>query len=638
MSDPRMPDKAAPAIDGQAALPGTGTMPAASRAAGGPGFGAVRTLRVLVVGTIILPLVLGLVAGYLSYRAAYQRAAFGLAEAAAVAEENTTKILDTHVLVAARIGDLLVGQSDAQLQAEEKTLHDRMAAQIADLPQVAAAWIIDAAGNELASARVFPVNRQVDLADREDFRALRGGQQTFIQAVRARSLDSGDYRAYFTVSQRREDPDGSFRGIIVVAVSGPYFASFYNSLLGSSTQFTATVLREDGTALARYPETAAAEPAPGAEDTLLAGAIAGKNAAGVIESGHGLSDGRLIAYRRLANYPVYVAIGRTRASITGEWLDAVAGYAAVGVPAAIGLMLLSLVALHRTRREQRALAAARDAMAQRGAIEAQLHQAQRMEAVGLLTAGIAHDFNNLLTIVAGNIALLDQQAGEADARRQRLISAARSGCERASALTKRLLGYARREPADPQRVDINEVISGMTDLPWRSLGDRVTVELRLAPDLWPVFVDPTQLEDALLNLALNARDAMAGVGRLTVATANRHLDEVAAGERPGICAGDYVVVSVTDTGCGMPPEVRDRAFDPFFTTKETGKGSGLGLSQVNGFVTRSGGYCLIDSTPGRGTTIRLHLPRHLAAPAEERATPGLGEGLSDELAAGTASS
>ncbi len=474
---------------------------------------------------------------------------------------------------------------------------------------------------------MFPVNRDLDNSSREDFRALRdGGIQTYIRALRARSLSGGDFQPYFTVSQRRRAPDGSFRGIIVVAVSGPYFASFYNSLLGGSAQYSASVLREDGTTLARYPETAQ-PPAPWREDELLAKAIAGKATSGVIASGTAFGgDGSLVAYKRLADYPVYVTIGRTRDSIASEWLETMAGYAAVGVPAAIGLMLLSLLALRRTRREQLALAAARDASAQRAAIEAQLHQAQKMEAVGLLTAGIAHDFNNLLTIVAGNIALLEAQSDTDDPKRQRFIAAAISGCERASALTKRLLGFASREPVDPRRVDINEVISGMSDLPWRSLGDRIAVEFRLATDLGPVFVDPTQLENALLNLALNARDAMAGTGRLTIETLNLHLDEADAASQRAVIAGEYVAIFVRDTGVGMPPEVREKAFDPFFTTKEDGKGSGLGLAQVNGFVTRFGGHCTIDSQPGRGTTVRLYLPRYF----------GAGEGGAADAASGVA--
>src|SRR6266436_10352767 len=180
-------------------------------------FGAIRTLRVLLVGTIIVPLLVAAIGGYFSYQANYRAAAAALAEAVAVAEENTTKILDTHILVAARIDDLLTGLTDPQLLAQEKTLHERIAQQIEGLPQVAAAWVIDANGRELVSARVFPVNRDLDHSGREDFRALQDARsQTFIWALRARSLSRGDIQPFFTVSQRRQASDGSFRGIIVV--------------------------------------------------------------------------------------------------------------------------------------------------------------------------------------------------------------------------------------------------------------------------------------------------------------------------------------------------------------------------------------------------------------------------------------
>ena len=599
-------------------------------------FGAIRTLQVLLVGTIVVPLLLGAIGGYLSYRASYEGAASALAEAVAVAEENTTKVLDTHMLVAARIDDLLTGLSDAQIRADEAALHERIAKQIADLPQVAAAWVIDAGGRELVSARVIPVNRDLDHSTREDFRALQDPQtQSFIWALRARSLNGGDYQPYFTVSSRRQAADGSFAGVVVVAVSGEYFASFYNSLLGASAQYTAAVLREDGTILARYPATAA-PAAPPQNDQQLARAIADRATSGITAGGPPWGyEGSLVAYKRLANYPVYVTIGRTRASILREWVANVGGYAAIGIPAAIAFMLLSLVALRRTRREQLALAQARDAIAERAAVEAQLHQAQKMEAVGLLTAGIAHDFNNLLTVVSGNIALVAGARDTLDAKYRRFIGAALTACDRASALIKRLLSFAGREPMEPQPVDVNEVIARMAELPWRTLGDRIATEFRPRADLWPAFVDPTQLENALLNLALNARDAMAGVGRLTIETANQ---SHTAASHPGLTPGDYIAIFVGDTGCGMSPEVREKAFDPFFTTKDTGKGTGLGLSQVYGFATRSGGHCEIDSEPGRGTTVRLYLPRSIETPAAattEDDAPGEGQ-VADAGRGGTA--
>jgi signal transduction histidine kinase len=172
------------------------------------------------------------------------------------------------------------------------------------------------------------------------------------------------------------------------------------------------------------------------------------------------------------------------------------------------------------------------------------------------------------------------------------------------------LSFARREPVDPQPTDANQIISGLSELPWRTLGNGIELTLRLAPTLWPVFVDPFELENALVNLAINARDAMAGAGRLTVETLNCQFGDAPPDAPPGTAGGDYVLIAMSDTGCGMTPEVREKVFDPFFTTKETGKGTGLGLSQVRSFVTRFGGYCTIDSEPGAGAVVRLFLPRY----------------------------
>jgi signal transduction histidine kinase len=578
---------------------------------GGTPLGAVRTLRLLLVLTVFVPILLGAVGAYLSFREADERAVASLSEASAVAEENTTKILDTHMLVAARIGDLLAGLPEAEIRGREQMLHNQIADQIKDLPQVAAAWVIDANGHELVSARVYPVNFDIEHSDREDFRALRDGRiQTFIWALRARSLDGGQFEPYFTVSRGRQTPDGGFGGIVVVAVSGNYFASFYNSLLGGSAQYTASVLRDDGTILARYPATTAAPSQRRADDPLTQ-AIAAKETGGTVASGAPFgSEGSIVAYRRLAHYPVYVAIGRTRAAILHEWLESVTGYALIGAAAAICLMLLSLLALRRTRLEQAALARASEAVARSAAMEAQLQQSQKMEAVGLLTAGIAHDFNNLLTVISGNIALLQSGLEGIDAKQQKLVGSAIIACERAAALTRRLLSFARREPIDPRPVDVNEAIASVSELPWRALGDQVATEIRIFGELWPVFIDPNQLETALLNLAINARDAMAGRGTLTIETANSRISPDDAASHASLAAGEYVTITVSDTGCGMPQEVRERAFDPFFTTKEAGQGTGLGLSQVYGFVTRFGGYCTIDSEPGRGTTVKLYLPRY----------------------------
>jgi two-component system, NtrC family, sensor kinase len=574
-----------------------------------PASAAVRALRLLLFVTVFVPLLIGVAGAYFSHRAIDQRAKGALIGAAAAAVENTTKVLDTHMLVAARIADLLRRLSDAEILRNEKKLHTEIAAQIDGLPQVAAAWVIDAHGHELVSARVYPVNTALDHANREDFGALqRGGADTFITVLRARSLDTGIYQPFFTVSRRRRNTDGRFGGIIIVAVSGNYFASFYNSLLGGSSQDTAIIMRDDGSILARYSKSTSSGPLPG--ENLLRAAVAGKKVHGLVENGSPFDlSGMVIAYQRLAKYPVYVAIARTRVSILREWAGSVATIAALGTASAIALMLLSLIALRRTRREQAALAQAHDATARRAAIEAQLDRAQKLEAVGLLTAGIAHDFNNLLTMIVGNIELLGTASDSSEERRHRLIASALAACERGSGLTRRLLGFARREPADPQPVDAGTVVGRVGDLPWQSLGDQIALSCRVPPDLWPIFVDPNQMENALLNLALNARDAMDGRGNLIIEATNISLDRDDA-QKNRVASGDYVAINVIDDGRGMPPDVRERAFDPFFTTKQGGKGTGLGLAQVYGFVTRFGGYCTIDSEPGKGTTVSLYLPRY----------------------------
>jgi two-component system, NtrC family, sensor kinase len=579
---------------------------------------AIGTLRLLLSGTILLPALLGVVTAYFSYDDNLKQAESSMSEAVAIVEQNTIKVLDTHLLVAARISDLIANMTDEQIAAQERTLHDKLAQQIANLPEVAAAWVIDANGHEIVSARVYPVNRATDQSGRDDFRVFRDSNaQTFIRALRARSLDGGDVQPYFTVSLRRTGPGGRFDGAIVVAVSGAYFASFYDALLGASAHYTASILKDDGTVLMQYPNIGDSSSTPLA-DPLLATAIAEKERGGVIRSGTPFDDsGRVIAFKRVANYPVYVAIERAQAAILWEWLWSVSGYVIVGVPAAIALVVLSALALRRTRREQMALAQARDAIASHAAAEAQLQQAQRLEAVGLLTAGIAHDFNNVLTVVTGNIELLQGSFDTLDPRRQHYLSAAIKACGRAATLTKRLLGFARREPGDPRAVNANEIVANTLELPWQA-GDDIAREFWLSSDLWPVYVDPDQLATALLNLALNARDAMERGGKLTVKTVNLRAGSPEAG-----MTGEHIGIFVSDTGRGIPKEIRDKVFDPFFTTKGPDKGTGLGLPQVYGFITRSGGCCAIDSEPGHGTTVKLYLPRYLGE------KPNKGNGATD---------
>jgi signal transduction histidine kinase len=241
-------------------------------------------------------------------------------------------------------------------------------------------------------------------------------------------------------------------------------------------------------------------------------------------------------------------------------------------------------------------------------LESQLRQAQKMEAVGQLTGGVAHDFNNLLAVVTGSLELILDQPGLTPAtiaHANNALHAAETGAE----LTRRLLAFARQQPLSPKTVDANTLLRNMTHLLARTLGQHIDVQFSAGAGLWPVMIDPANLESALANLAVNARDAMPDGGRLTIETANATLDEEYARLNPEAKPGDYVSVIVTDTGTGMEPEVLERIFEPFFTTKEAGRGTGLGLSMVFGFIKQSGGHIKAYSEPGHGTSVRLYLPR-----------------------------
>jgi PAS domain S-box-containing protein len=249
--------------------------------------------------------------------------------------------------------------------------------------------------------------------------------------------------------------------------------------------------------------------------------------------------------------------------------------------------------------------------------EEALRQSQKMEAVGQLTGGVAHDFNNLLQVIIGNLETLQRNLATDSPRLQRAMRHAMNGAQRAAALTQRLLAFSRRQPLDPKPIDVNVLINGLSDMVHRTLGETIAVETVLGAGCWRVEVDPNELEAAILNLAVNARDAMPEGGRLTLETVNAHIDDAYAATHAEVLAGQYVLISVTDTGAGMDPQTVAQAFEPFFTTKPVGKGTGLGLSQVYGFVKQSGGHVKIYSEPGQGTTIKLYLPRLAGEAAPE---------------------
>jgi signal transduction histidine kinase/DNA-binding response OmpR family regulator len=275
-----------------------------------------------------------------------------------------------------------------------------------------------------------------------------------------------------------------------------------------------------------------------------------------------------------------------------------------------------------TWEQQRALLASLRDVSARKAIEERLRQSAKMEAVGRLTAGIAHDFNNLLTVVLGNLESAQRQSVDAHSARLQALDNATRGARRAAVLTERLLAFARQKPLEPRVLGVNDLVLAMSDLLQRTLGERVTVRTVLEPATWSAETDPTELEAAILNLAVNARDAMPDGGELVIETANVELDAAYAAANTDVKAGPHVLISVADTGSGMTADVLKKVFEPFFTTKAGGRGTGLGLSQVYGFVKQTGGHVKLYSEPAFGTTVKIYFPRAVASqsaqqPAEE---------------------
>ncbi len=313
---------------------------------------------------------------------------------------------------------------------------------------------------------------------------------------------------------------------------------------------------------------------------------------------------------------------------------------------ALGVLLFGGFAFANSRRQLLAAIRARDALAaaneqlrtesaSRRQAEEQMRQLQKMEALGQLTGGIAHDFNNMLAVVVGSLDMAARRLGKGETQRAAAcIDNALEGAQRATQLTARLLAFSRQQPLDPQPVDTNKLVGGMSEMLRRTIGEQLKVETVLAAGLWRTLVDPPQLENALLNLCVNARDAMPGGGRLTVETANTFLDDDYA-EAAAVAPGQYVLISVTDSGIGMTPDVAARAFDPFYTTKGVGQGTGLGLSQVFGFVKQSRGHVKLYTEPGQGTSVKIYLPRFFgegaaASPPAEAGSPDAPRGAKED--------
>jgi two-component system NtrC family sensor kinase len=566
------------------------------------------TLHWLLAASIVLPL-LGLAAGsVISYRQHEQEARDRLQRNLSTVYEHTLKVLETVELSSRYLDEMLAGLTDQQIRDNEAGYNRRLRTLTDTLPQFADIWIIDADGRPLVSGTVFPVPHQLDLSDRGYFRAHKDDAASGLfvdEVVTSRATNARGQPRFFALSRRRDAPGGRFAGVTVMSISPDYFQEYYATL---PPPIVAALVRADGVALARYPE--APQPSAGRVSGPLGLQLAQGREVGTIRAASTL-DGkeRIFSFRKLPRIGMYITAAVDIDDIAAATIRGMLSHLIFGLPATIAMIALCLMALRRARREAAANERLRAEIARREATEEALRQAQKMEAVGRLTGGIAHDFNNLLTAIIGNLDLALRRLDGEERIRGWLTNSRRAG-ERAATLVQRLLAFSRQHPLEVKAVDINRLVQEMSDLLRRTIGETVTIETVLAGGLWKAAIDPNQLENTILNLAVNARDAMPDGGRLTIETANCHLDEHYV-EQSGaeIAPGQYVMVAVSDSGSGMPREVMSRAFEPFFTTKPPGTGTGLGLSQAYGFAKQSGGHIRIYSEVGVGTTVKLYFPR-----------------------------
>ena len=583
-----------------------------------PRRGLTWPLRGLLAASLAVPLLVLAIAAWQNFRLVRSQAEERVMIEAAELREHALDTIKTYAIVLAWIDARTRGLDWDRIEHDEE-LH-RFLSDLDTLPQIDEVWMADAVGHPRVSGRSLPIPA-IDVSDRDCFAAEQQWDVgLFIGREQIGALTGSPE---FNICERRSKANKVFDGIIVVSARPAYFREFYGTV-SEDKRFAATLVRNDGSLLVRYPTLAAPSVLP--PDSPFMRAIAANPDRGLF-GGKGEIDGvgRIFAYRRIEGYPLYVAYGIPRKDVLASWLANLVNYSLFAVPASLALFGMTLLAARQIRRHTIAswrwrttARRLRREMNRRAAAEAELRQAQKMEALGQLTGGVAHDFNNLLTVLQGSLEMLSgrQQSPQLQAR----VDAALRTVERGESLTEQLLAFARRQPLKRATIDLNAELRRMAELLARTVGSGIAIHTDLAPDLWPVDADATQLELAVINLALNARDAMPGGGELGIRTFNREVPPEAAPEQP-TKAGDFVGLEISDTGHGMPPEIAARAFEPFFTTKAVGKGTGLGLSMVYGFTRQSGGSASIRSEIGHGTVVILLLPRGL--PAGEAAATDL---------------
>jgi two-component system, NtrC family, sensor kinase len=563
-------------------------------------------LRGLLAASLAIPALLLALAAWENFRLVQNQA-----EERVIIEAGE---IDEHDLSAFKIYPMVLGWVDERIGGQDwdRVEHNpdfhRFLANLETLPQIDAIWVADATGHIRAGGRFFPAPANASMAGDDAFAAQQ--QRAVGVFVGREHTDPLTHDPVFDLSRRLTTADGSFGGVIILSASPRYFYNFY-AKISNEIEFVACLLRTDGSVLAGFP----GKPMPltFSLSTPFMRAITSASDGSPFRAASA-RDGieRIYALHRLSGFPVDVLFGVPTRDALPAWRANLLNYLLFAVPASLALFAVTWLATRQIQREriaswrwQTTARRLRREMNRRAQTEAELRQAQRIEALGQLTGGVAHDFNNLLAVLQGCLEMLSGR--QSDDRLQMRVDLALETVARGIRLTRRLLAFARHQPTSVVALDLNAHLRGMGELLARTVGSGIAIETDLAPDLWPIEADPTRVELVVINLVINARDAMPDGGTLRIRTTNRTVPAQASGDGAG--GLEFVELEFSDTGTGMSAEVAARAFEPFFTTKKPDQGTGLGLSMVDEFARQSGGSATISSEIGGGTTVTLRLRR-----------------------------
>ncbi|HEY5996981.1 MAG TPA: ATP-binding protein, partial [Candidatus Deferrimicrobiaceae bacterium] len=518
--------------------------------------------------------------------------------AAAALEENARRVIktaDTALLFMKSEYEKTGAVSKGMKQFALMTKTDLQAVQVA---------ISDSRGKLIYS--VVPMKNPVSNFNREHFQAqLRRRDAGLYIAKPVKSQVSGAWA--FFLSRRIDRPDGSFGGVVSIGIDPFYFAKIYGAL-GLGEDRSGLVVGTDHIVRVRVSPT----------ETLVGDDISGyspvfkeaaRKAIGYYEVVT-VRDKieRMASYRAMPDYPLVVIVSVVKPDVLVDWRNRTLGNA-------FATFLFTLFVAGSCYFLNRAQRLARKSEEEQALLRERLVQSQKMEAIGTLAGGVAHDFNNMLGVIIGRTELAMRQAGVSGPLRENLEEIGKAA-ERSADVTRQLLAFARKQPVAPRVLDLNESLESVLRMIRRLIGEEIDLSWNPGRNLWKVKIDPTQVDQMMANLATNARDAITGVGRIVIETSNETLDERQCIDRPGSSPGDYVVLSVSDDGCGISREQIGNIFDPFFTTKAVGRGTGLGLATIYGIVSQNGGFITVYSEPGHGATFRVHLPRVEAGDGE----------------------